>query len=62
MSGGRGEERVKDGSLAGGEHIPAFELYIRNEGAEDGEGHLRRRSPRPYESQVGPFPFPKTLD
>lgn len=42
----------KDGELTGGEYISALELHIRHEGAEDGEGHFRRRSPRSHESQV----------
>lgn len=44
--------RERDGNLTGGEHIPAFELHVRDERAEDGEGYLRRRSPRSDEGQV----------
>lgn len=43
-----------DGELfvAGGERVPARQLHVRHQGAQDGEGHLRRRPPRPHEGQV----------
>lgn len=61
--GGVGEGRSRsldprrwgqDGELlvAGGECVPARQLHVRHQGAQDGEGHLRRRPPRPYEGQV----------
>ena len=32
----------RDGNVTGGEYVPSLELHVRDEGAEDGEGHFRR--------------------
>ena len=48
----RERENERDVDVAGGEHVPSVELHLRNEGAQDGEGHFRCRPPRSHESQV----------
>lgn len=52
-------EEEEDGKLTDGERIPSLKLHLRHEGAQDGEGHLRRRSSRSYESQVRSDTFRK---
>ena len=47
--------RSRDADISGSEYIPTFELYLRNQGTQDGEGHLRCRSSCSYESQVYSF-------
>jgi len=42
----------ENGVVAGCEYLPVVQLHVRHEGAQDGEGYLRRGSSRSHESQV----------